>query len=257
MERQARQGKKAQAMNKVYIQVQELLREYGVQFDELLQFVKSGKLTLYTMPRPYEYEAIASFDCFVDDFIARKRKRLEKQYIANMDNIHFPSERIARARAISDSIRERWQGQRTVRQIGVDEIISQNHKKALQSLADREGVARGLAICLYVKSCDYENVANIDKPQGKRGPYKDPEKPNRTLKACNEVQKECFSEQTKFTPYSRKRLETLVTQKLNEHKKTEEWEKLHQGTFSCWYTEMTKLGYARKQGNPKLAKKPA
>lgn len=243
MERQARQGKKAQAMNKVYIQVQELLREYGVQFDELLQFVKSGKLTLYTMPRPYEYEAIASFDCFVDDFIARKRKRLEKQYIANMDNIHFPSERIARARAIGDSIRERWQGQRTVRQIGVDEIISQNHKKALQSLADREGVARGLAICLYVKSCDYENVANSDN-----SPRKKREAPEiriqNTLEACQFVEKK----------YGAILLNKSRTDVLNLVKTEMGYKQPYTETFSDWYTNCP---YTRRQGNPKLAKKPA
>lgn len=226
-----------------YIRVFDLLNNDGIAINDIMELVKSGKLLLYTMPRPYEYEAITSFDCYVDDYIARKRERLERQYVANIANIHFPSERIARARAIGDSIRERWQGQRAVRQIGVDEIISQKHKKALQSLADREGVARGLAMGLYVKSCDYENMANSCNSPRKR---KDaPEiRIKETLEACQFVEK-------KYGPLLLKKSKDEVLYLVKEEMGFKE---PYRETFNEWYTNCR---YTRKAGNPNLAKKHA
>lgn len=233
---------KAQAMNK-YIRVFDLLNNDGIAINDVMELVKSGKLLLYAMPRAYEYEAITNFDCYLDDYITRKRERLERQYVANIANIHFPSERIARARAIGDSIRERWQGQRVVRQIGVDEIISQKHKKALQSLADREGVARGLAMGLYVKSCDYENVANSDN-----SPRKKREAPEIRIK---ETQEACQFVEKKYGPLLLNKSKADV---LNLVKAEMGYKQPHMETFNEWYTNCP---YTRKAGNPNLAKKPA
>lgn len=230
-------------MNKVYIQVHELLREYGVPFDELLQLVKCEKLSLYVMTKPYEYEAIDNFDSYVDGYICRKRDRLEKQYIENISNIHFPSERIARAREIVNSIRERYQVQRTTRQIGVDEIIRQNHDNALKRLADREGVARELAICLFVKISDYENMANSGKSHRKK--REAPEiRIKETLEACQFVEK-------KYGPSlmnkSKDDVFLFVKMEMN-------YKEPHTETFNDWYTPCP---FTRGAGNPSLGKKPA
>lgn len=240
--KQARQGKKAQAMNKVYIQVQELLREYGVPFDELLQLVKSGKLALYDMTRRYEYEAIASFDCYVDDYIARKRESLERQYTYNITHIHYPSERIARANALCQSIRERYQGQREIRQIGVDEIIRQNHDKAMRELTDREGVARKLAVGLFLKTSDYENIANSgNSPRKKR---EAPEiRIKDTLEACLRVE----TLRRDLLPLKPKKdVFIWVKEEMN-------YREPYRQTFNEWYTNCP---YTRKAGNPNLTKKP-
>lgn len=226
-----------------YIKIYELLHNDGIAITDIMELVKSGKLALYTMPRPYEYEEITSFDCFVDDYIARKRDRLERQYIANISNIRFPDERTIRARAILDSIGERWQGQRAVRQIGVDEIISQKHKQALQSLADRERVARELAIGLYVKSSDYENVANSDN-----SPRKKRDAPEIRIK---ETQEACQFVEKKYGPLLLNKSKADV---LNLVKAEMGYKQPHMETFNEWYTHCP---YTRKAGNPNLAKKQA
>lgn len=226
-----------------YIKIYDLLHNDGIAITDIMELAKSGKLALYTMPRPYEYEIIGSFDCFVDDYIARKRDRLERQYIANISNIRFPDERTIRARAILDSIGERWQGQRAVRQIGVDEIISQKHKQALQSLADRERVARRLAIGLYVKSSDYENVANSgNSPRKKR------DAPEIRIK---ETQEACQFVEMKYGPLLLNKSKTDV---LNLVKAEMGYKQPHMETFNEWYTNCP---YTRKAGNPNLAKKQA
>lgn len=229
-------------MNKVYIQVQELLREYGVPFDELLQIVKSGKLALYAMTRPFEYEAIASFDCYVDDWIARERERIEREY--NHRQIHYPNERYELIRSLQASIGRYGGEQRNFRVRGQTEIAKDRYKNKLECLADREGVARGLAAGLFVKTSDYETIANSGKSP-RHGKREDTEiRIKETLEACQFVEK-------KYGPLllnkSKKDVFNLVKAEMN-------YMEPYRQTFNDWYTACP---FTRKAGNPNNRKKSA
>ncbi len=173
-------------MDKVYIPVKELLTAYGVPFSELMERVQSGSLSVYYM-KAYDYIRVENFDSFIDDWIARQRKRLENQYTSEICNIRFTSERTIRAREIARGISARWQETGNIRRLGEDEIIKSRYDSEIKKLENKERIARELAIQLFIKSSEYENTANKAQT-GNGGRTKDTGRIEKTEKAFREVE---------------------------------------------------------------------
>lgn len=230
-------------MDKVYIQVLELLKEYGIPLGGFLQLVKSGKLVLYIMIKPFEYEAIDSFDSYVDRWIARKRDKIEKQYMSDMAKIHYPDERISRAYSICQSIRESYHRQKNVRNIGVAEIIKHNHDKNIKSLADRDRIAIGLVVHLYIKFNEYEYIANSGNThkRHKRGDTEIRKK---------DTQEACLFVEKKYGPIllnkSKDEVLYFVKEEMN-------YKEPYRQTFNDWYAACP---FTRRAGNPHNRKNP-
>lgn len=238
--------RKAQGMEKVYIQVHELLTSYNAPFSELVEMVKSKRLSVYYM-KFCDYIKIDDFNIFVDDYIERERKRLENQYNNRKHNIIFPSERY---RELQNSMSSYWGKHSGFREAGEGQIIKNRYDNAIKRLENREQVAKEILVYLFVRASEYANIGNREQ-SGKGGRKKvADERIQRNKDACKEVELLYFTEETKQCPYGKDKLKELVGNVLNSKNKAGEPEKVHDPTFNEWYSKMVKLGYARKQGNP-------
>lgn len=229
-------------MNKVYILVYDLLREYGQALAELLQFAKNGKLVLYYMPRDYEYEHIGNFDCFVDDWIARERDKITKQY--NCRQIYYPDERSELTRSLQASMGRYGGEQRNFRVKGQDAIAVDRYKRALSNLEDRDGVARYLIKRLFVKVSEYENMTNSGKLPRKNKNQDTGIRIKKTLEACRFVE-------MKYGPILLNKSKCEV---LNLVREEMDYKEPHRETFNKWFRDCP---FTRGAGNPNNRKKRA
>lgn len=230
-------------MEKVYIQVQELLTAYNVPISELMERVKAGTLALYEW-LAFDYVKIDSFESYIDSYIAKERERIEKRYIHNITNIQLPNERISYAMAILSNRYNGWKYDREVRYLGASEIAEQRHNKDIKALDDRERVAKYLAWYLYVKSSDYENVANNANAPSKMGRRKDTSRIKKTQDACQMVEREYGCT---LANKSKQDVSNLVKAEMG-------YTEPHIQTFNDWYRN---CAHTREAGNPHKNRKPA
>lgn len=248
-------------MDKVYIQLRELVEQCGASLSELMELANNGKLAVYFYSKKkFEYFLIPDFNnrfgLYTTSEIERETKRLEHEKIKQLqfiDNEVSKAEEginkyrcelggIAGIHCYLDEVRRIGKGRK--------EIIINQYEQKINDVKNIEITKKRLFRDFFIKYSDYEDIYHKPQTTSKGGRKKDTVRIKETNDACDNVEKLYFSEKTKEQPLGKNNLKEYATWELNKTNKSKILKKLHTETFQKRYSEWVKQGYARGQGNP-------